>query len=149
MRYSCNISVNVTTDDETGIRATAILYAPKRTQNQIHSMPIGHGYLSEKQKAQQLQRDASKVFPTSTFQTEFSFTGTLDLTAFLAVGDAIDYRASLGGEHRIIKYCTDLAKQGGVIVADILETRVMPVEHDICMVNVQLPQVYAVLTRRV
>lgn len=119
-------------------RPTAILYVPERNQHLIYSMPIVYGYISGKYR----RANGSSILPAGMGKTPFIFEfeahSTIDYSPFLATKDAIEYRESIGGEAKIIKYCTDLSQIGGRVVADILQTEVMPGEP-ICMTNIRLP----------
>lgn len=85
-------------------RASAAMYVPFRNQRLIRSsFPTGHFYESER-------------YPTVggaphpwKFVEQFGWNGTNDWTQFLSVGDAIDFRKSIGGEDRIIAYNHSLA----------------------------------------
>jgi hypothetical protein len=56
---------------------------------------------------------------------------------------ALKYRESIGGEKAILKYCHDLAKEGGDLVAQILGTQVLENEEgtlgNCCLRTVKLP----------
>lgn len=65
----------------------------------------------------------------------------LRLVSLMHVTTALDFRASLGGEARIIEYCHTLAINGGNRLAQILQTEMMlspgahPEEIIPCMVS--------------
>ena len=42
---------------------------------------------------------------------QFDYTGTQDWTPFFSVSAALEFRESLGGEDRIMRYCHTLAVQ--------------------------------------
>ncbi|KAJ3104006.1 hypothetical protein HK100_004118 [Physocladia obscura] len=81
----------------------------------------------------------------------FHWVGTTDVSAFLTVSAALEFREWIGGENSIIKYNHDLAVRAGQIVAKKLETRVLRgvIENDnssknldsqyASMVNVAVP----------
>ncbi|CAJ1354808.1 unnamed protein product, partial [Effrenium voratum] len=72
------------------------------------------------------------------FQLQFSYTGTKDYSAFLAVSAALDFRDRLGGEDRIMQYMHELASKGGDLLAEKLGTYKMAT-GEMAMVNVGLP----------
>ena len=79
----------------------------------------------------------------------FEFVGTVDNSPFFCVKDAIKWRQEvLGGEERIMAYTTNLAREGGRKVAEILGTRVLENKQGTlvrcAMVNVALPLVTGV-----
>ncbi|KAJ3207274.1 hypothetical protein HDU67_007583 [Dinochytrium kinnereticum] len=55
----------------------------------------------------------------------FMWTGTTDVTRYLAVREAVAFRRWVGGEERIMKYCHDLAVDGGRRVAEMWGTKVL------------------------
>ncbi|CCG84796.1 protein of unknown function [Taphrina deformans PYCC 5710] len=118
------------------MRSTAILYTAKRSQDLIHSMPIGHGYIPKRKNE---HRARGTGVTKSNYKTEFEWTATSDLSPFLAIQDALSYRHSLGGEAAIVAYITDLASTGAAAIAEILGTEVMDVTTPIGMMNVRLP----------
>jgi len=68
--------------------------------------------------------------------------GTLDVSPFLSVDAALEFRQKMGGEDRIMNYNHDLAVRGGKAAAKILDTCVLDLPDNsltACMVNVQLP----------
>ena len=90
------------------------------------------------------------IFPTTIsqegqgatrFQRDFSYEGTDDPTAFLAMAAALDFRAALpGGEAGLVSHVTQLAQQGGALLAklwgtDVLEAAFPPA----FLTNVRLP----------
>ena len=62
----------------------------------------------------------------SAFVTLFDFVGTIDASPYLCIPAALKFRQEIcGGEEEIRKYCFELARQGGELVAGILDTEVM------------------------
>lgn len=118
------------------MRSTALMYVPKRSQSLIHSLPISHGYISQKKRREANYVEADSK--PSAFEIEFRATGTIDYSPFLAIKDAIEYRKTLGGEEAIMAYTTELAQTGGQIIAKALGTEVMA-GTAIGMTNVKLP----------
>ncbi|ESK85204.1 aminotransferase family protein [Moniliophthora roreri MCA 2997] len=113
-------------------RGSGLLYVPKRNQHLIsHNLPAGLRWL---------EPDAGK-HTLSAFASEFHWNGSTDVALALTIGPALDYRASLGGEDRIIQYCHNLAVNGGRRLAEILNTEVMDTNGELtgCMANVRLP----------
>lgn len=120
-----------------------MFYAPERNQHLIRStLPTSHGFQPKSSKAAP-SGTASKD-GKSNFVLNFEFTGTIDITPYACVADAIKWREEVcGGEEQIRSYCRDLARTGGQKVADILGTEVLDNEEhtltDCCMVNIRLP----------
>ncbi|KAI8137722.1 pyridoxal phosphate-dependent transferase [Fennellomyces sp. T-0311] len=111
-------------------RAVAFIYAPKRSHALIHPSIINYAYKST--------RNGER----SNFEDEFGWPGTMDFSSTLCVGAALDFRKSIGGEEAIQKYCNDLARKGGQLVADICGTEVLENEDKtltVAMTNVLLP----------
>jgi hypothetical protein len=75
--------------------------------------------------------------------TNFEFVGTIDNAPYLCIPAALMYRESLGGEAAVLKYCHDLAQQGGKRAAEILGTEVLENKEgtlgNCCFSNVKLP----------
>jgi len=120
-------------------RGCAVLYARREFQQQLHSIPIGHGYLSTTQD--------SVLSPLSTYSegqwvAEHEWTGTIDWSSYLSSIAAFHFIQDCGGADRIREYCHSLAVEGGRLAADILGTKVLEmdgVEYTANMVNVKLP----------
>lgn len=78
----------------------------------------------------------------SKFARLFDFVGTLDYTPYLCVPEAIAFRRDFcGGEQNLMRYITQLAREGGDRVAKILGTEVLGDENqrNSPMVMVRLP----------
>ena len=63
---------------------------------------------------------------------------------YICVAEAIDFRKEIcGGEEAIRKYCFGLARDGGAVISERLETEVMQnsgsVLDQCCFANVRLP----------
>jgi len=115
-------------------RSCAALYVPERNQYIIKSsIPTPTAYLS--------RNEVRTAGSPSDFESQHSWTATLDLSPFLSVVPALKFRAWLGGEFKINTYCHDLAIKGGQLLADVLQTRVMDESGELTwnMTNVQLP----------
>lgn len=122
-------------------RACAAFYVPERNQEMMRStVPTSHAFvpLSEKQKP------AHRPEGKGEFVYNFEFVGTNDDIPYLCVPEAIKWREQVcGGEENIRTYCTNLAREGGEKVAQILGTRVLDnASHTLTnchMINVLLP----------
>ncbi|KAH8117757.1 PLP-dependent transferase [Phellopilus nigrolimitatus] len=115
-------------------RGCAVLYVPKRNQHLIKTtLPTSAYYVSPS--------DPPGGPEAPNFVNQFQWTGTLDLTPFLSVSHALDFRQWIGGEEKINAYCHGLALKGGRRLAEILSTRVMDEDGEFTanMVNVELP----------
>lgn len=124
-------------------RGSAIFYVPKRNQHLIRStLPTSHGFLPLPNQFEQLSAEAGQ---STRFVDMFAFVGTKEMSPFVCVPKAIEFREKVcGGEAKIRRYCTDLAQQGGQRVADILGTRTMKTHSDrtlqeCCFATIQLP----------
>ncbi|KAF7307472.1 PLP-dependent transferase [Mycena indigotica] len=116
-------------------RSAAVLYVPLRNQHYIKStFPTSAAYLSPSARP---QHEGHK-----NFVQQFDWTATIDFVPFLSVSAALDFRAWLGGENKINAYCRDLAKRGGIRLAEMLSTTGQLIADDgmaLNMVNVRLP----------
>ncbi|CAL1716184.1 unnamed protein product [Somion occarium] len=115
-------------------RGCALLYVPKRNQHIIKSsIPTSHDYLSPS--------DPTYEDKGTNFVDQHGWTGTMDLTPYLSVKSALEFRNWLGGEESINSYCHDLAMKGGKRLAEVLGTKTMDEsgELTLSMTNVQLP----------
>jgi selenocysteine lyase/cysteine desulfurase len=114
-------------------RGSAIFYVPKRNHHLIRSsLPTSHGF-----------KGADNETPDR-FAELFAFVGTKEMSPFVCVPKALEFRKKVcGGEENIRRYCTQLAQQGGQRIADILGTRVMRSDcgtlQDCCFATIQLP----------
>ncbi|KAA8649459.1 hypothetical protein EYZ11_008091 [Aspergillus tanneri] len=119
-------------------RGCAVFYVPHRNQAMMRStLPTSNGFVPRS------ARDPTSDDPTD-FVRNFAFVGTFDNIPFLTVPAAIAWRHHVcGGESRIRAYCTNLAREGGRRVAEILGTTVLDnathTHTDCCLVNVRLP----------
>ncbi|KAK4237706.1 putative L-cysteine desulfhydrase [Achaetomium macrosporum] len=127
-------------------RGCAVFYVPLRNQGLIRSsLPTSHGFVPKATGLANMQRP--NPLPPSTkseFVNQFEFVGTIDNAPYLCVADSIKWREEvLGGEERIRKALTELARQGGDKVAQMLGTEVLDNESRsltrCSMVNVALP----------
>ena len=76
---------------------------------------------------------------SSFFQLQFSYTGTKDYSAFLAMSAALDFREALGGDVRIMEYMSRLALEGGDLLARAFGTERRIPTGASAMVNIPLP----------
>ncbi|PLB34158.1 putative aminotransferase family protein (LolT) [Aspergillus candidus] len=125
-------------------RGCAVFYVPERNQAMMRStIPTSHGF--RPRLAQNEEKKVSIAPHThSEFELNFEHTGTYDNIAFLTVPAAIKWRQNVcGGEEKIRGYCTNLAREGGKIVAAALGTSVLDnpthTYTDCFMVNILLP----------
>ncbi|KAG2388017.1 hypothetical protein C9374_000867 [Naegleria lovaniensis] len=80
--------------------------------------------------------------PQSSYQKEFSYTGTRDYSSYLSIKDAIEYRQWLGGEEKIQHYNSQLAIQIGELYSKLFGTQVITNDKRLwggSMVNIKLP----------
>jgi hercynylcysteine S-oxide lyase len=115
-------------------RSCAVLYVRRELQSKVHSVPIGHGYISATQP-----KVASPVTigTEGPWVTEHEWVGTQDFSGYLSVPAAFEFISRCGGAEKIREYCHQLAREGGKKAAEILGTRVLEASGA-CMVNVKL-----------
>lgn len=119
-------------------RGCAVLYIPVRKQNLIRStLPTGFSFLKK-----------DLVPQTNNFVANFAAVATSDDTPYLCISAALKWRKRITwgnktGEEAIISYNKDLARRGGRLVAEMLDTEVMDNGEstlgDCAMTNVRLP----------
>lgn len=120
-------------------RACAVLYVRSSLQPLIHSIPIGHGYISS---SQPFVPSPISTNPEGQWVTEHEWVGTADWSGYLSVSAAFEFIERCGGAQKIRDYCHRLAVDGGRRAAEILGTEVLrddAGEHTANMVNVRLP----------
>ncbi|KAI3316677.1 putative aminotransferase family protein [Xylariaceae sp. AK1471] len=117
-------------------RGCAAFFVPKRHQGVIRtSLPTSYRF---RRRGGEGEEDGNA------FVELFDFTATLDMTNFLTVKAALDFRTQVcGGEETIRIYSQCVARQGGIAAASILGTEIMEIAGS-CMldcnfVNVRLP----------
>ena len=120
-------------------RGCAILYVRHPLQRLVHSLPIGHGYVSSS-----LPYIVSPVrtSPEGVWVTEHEWAGTIDWSGYLSVDASFEFIEKCGGVEKIREYCHGLAVNGGSRVAEILGTEVLQcptTEYTANMINVRLP----------
>ncbi|KAI9671649.1 MAG: hypothetical protein M1831_003177 [Alyxoria varia] len=136
-------------------RGCAVLYVPVRNQGRIRTtFPTSHAFRGLAEGAPDgsgpLLPEDGEADPRDVgyFVEMFGFVGTLDVTNYLCVGEAIKFREEVcGGEEVIQGYLAKLAREGGDRVAQVLGTECMGDEKGsmrdgVAMVNVRLPLQY-------
>ncbi|OKH54309.1 penicillin epimerase [Calothrix sp. HK-06] len=90
-------------------KGAAFLYVKRSKQPQIRPLTISHGA-------------NSKLTHKSLYQLEFDWMGTDDPTAYMCVGEAIQFMGSLldGGWNELMQRNHDLAVQGRQIICEML-----------------------------
>ncbi|TDZ19874.1 Hercynylcysteine sulfoxide lyase [Colletotrichum orbiculare MAFF 240422] len=125
-------------------RASAVFYVPERNQHRMAStVPTSHGYAPR--TGPKWFNPLPEAEGETQFEYNFGYVGTLDNSPHLCVKDALEWRASIGGEDKIMAYMWALAKQGGNKAAALLGTHVLDNKAETMtkcgMVNVALPVV--------
>ncbi|CAK3811454.1 PLP-dependent transferase [Lecanosticta acicola] len=131
-------------------RGCAVFYVPVRNQHLIRSsLPTSHGFVPRETEA------AFNPLPPSQkseFVNQFEFVGTLDNSPYLCIPTALQWRekvryGELKGEEAVMKYCVDVARQGGDKTAQILGTEVLEnaegTLRNCAFANVRLPLSYS------
>lgn len=113
---------------------------PSRNQHLIRSsLPTSHGFKPLLKPGQPEIFNPLPSANTSDFVNMFQFTATIDPSPYLCIEEALRFRSEVcGGEEKIIKYCTNLAQEGGQRIAERLGTEIMRNEGT-CFVNIRLP----------
>ncbi|CAK9053027.1 unnamed protein product [Durusdinium trenchii] len=105
--------------------------------------PKGSGALWASRSVQDILEPAiisSDNSPETTFQKRFDYIGTRDYSSWCAMGAALDFRRMLGGEVRLQRYTSELAKWAGQMMAEAFGTEtVVPVSMTPSMFAVRLP----------
>lgn len=104
---------------------SSVMWIPKRNQHLIRtSIPTAAGY-------------ESSTYPSPegaapwTFSDQYVWVGTQAFDAYLSISRALDFRALCGGEERIMRWCVDLAEEGGQRLSKVLGGReIMRVGQD-------------------
>lgn len=120
-------------------RGCAVLYVQRPLQRLVHSLPIGHGYVSS---TLPFIKSPVRTSPEGVWVTEHEWTGTIDWSGYLSVDAAFKFIEKCGGAEKIREYCHGLAINGGTRVAEILGTEVLQcstTEYTANMINVRLP----------
>ncbi|KAF3403515.1 hypothetical protein F1880_009670 [Penicillium rolfsii] len=125
-------------------RGCAILYAPVRNQHLLRTtFPTSWGF-TPRHEAKFNSYFRQGPGWQSPFEVLFESFGTMDYSPFLCIRDALEFRASIGGEEAIMRHNTKLAAAGGQAMAMILGTEVLDnlqgtLTRGCNMVNVRLP----------
>ncbi|KAI8628317.1 putative aminotransferase family protein [Xylariaceae sp. FL1651] len=106
-------------------RGCAALVVPKRNQGLIRtSLPTSYRF--RRRELAEGEGGNGKWDDTNAFVMLFDFTATLDMTNFLCVKAALDFRSQVcGGEEAIRAYCQSVARQGAEAAAAVLGTEIM------------------------
>ncbi|SNX86343.1 related to isopenicillin N epimerase [Melanopsichium pennsylvanicum] len=128
-------------------RGVAFLYTPKRNQHFAQAIPTSHDYVSPNLAPPTGPPLLSSDAP-SNYVGRWDWTGTQDLSNYLTIPAALEFRRWLGGEEAIMNYNTTLALKAGQIVSTKLGKGSVVMEVDnptesekltACMVNVSIP----------
>lgn len=108
-------------------RGCAIFHVPVKNQHLIRSsLPTSHGFEPYPVPGKAKINNPLPPSTKSKFVEQFEFVGTIDNTPYLCIPEALKFREEVcGGEEKIMRYCTDVVKAGGITVADILQTEVL------------------------
>ncbi|KAF8987258.1 pyridoxal phosphate-dependent transferase [Cyathus striatus] len=122
-----------------GERSIAVIYVPERNQHIIKAtLPTSNAYISGTSHTKPNLLNNLSVRSFLRRGAVLIWTGTIDYIPALTIPDALKFRAWLGSEVKINKYCHDLAMRGGKRVADVLGTSVMDVDGEFTL-NMKLP----------
>lgn len=125
-------------------RPCAVFYVPLKNQHLIRtSLPTSWGFVElGQEEGVDLVHDGLKQ---SRFELLFDYVGTLDISPYLCIPAALEFRKKVcGGEDEVMRHNSRLAATGGAKLARMLGTDVMENEEgtltkDCAMVNVRLP----------
>lgn len=112
-------------------RGCALFYVPFRNQDLIRSsVPTSHGFVPLPTAK---PSNINNPFPPSSksrFVYMHEFVGTTDDSPYLSIPAALEFRQKVcGGEEAIMRYCHDMAAEGGRKAASILGTEIMENEE--------------------
>ena len=104
-----------------------MFYVPERNQHLIRSsLPTSHGFVPVPKEGSQVFRSPLPPSKGTPFTNLFKFVATVDNSSYLCIEEAFRFRKeTCGGEKQIMTYCTNLAKEGGRKMAEILGTDLM------------------------
>ncbi|KAL9124053.1 MAG: hypothetical protein Q9217_006579 [Psora testacea] len=126
-------------------RGCAAFYVPKRNQHLIRTtLPTSHGFTPLQKPGQPAIFNPLPATPKSGFVLLFQFVATIDVSPYLCVKAALEFREKVcGGEEKVMDYCQKLANDAGTLAADIFGTEVLDnPERSLtkcAMTNVRLP----------
>ncbi|KAI1124233.1 aminotransferase family protein-like protein [Nemania abortiva] len=118
-------------------RGCAVLYVPRRNQRLIKtSYPTDGRFLPEAER--------KDVPPAKYFGSLFEHVSTIDTSPYLCVLEALKFRNEIcGGEEQVRAYSIGLAKEGGELMAELMDTEVLKSktgnQEECCFTNVRLP----------
>lgn len=120
-----------------------MFYVPERNQHLIRSgLPTSHGFVPVPKEGSQVFHSPLPPSKGTPFTNLFKWVATVDSSSYLCIEEAFRFRKEIcGGEEQIMTYCTDLAIQGGIKMAEILGTDTMEGPHSrrCSFANVRLP----------
>jgi hypothetical protein len=107
-------------------RGCAVLYVPLKHQAFIRSsIPTSHGFVPRPVEGKIINNPLPPS-NKSAFVNEFEYVGALDNSPYLCIPESFKFiREVCGGERKIMRYCQNIAKEGGALVATMLGTEVM------------------------
>ncbi|KAI1337045.1 aminotransferase family protein-like protein [Xylariaceae sp. FL0016] len=117
-------------------RGCAILHVPFRNHHWIKtSYPTAEGYLPERERPDS---------HTAYFVGLFDKVSTVDTSPYLSVPESLRFRDQVcGGEKALRDYSIRLARDGGKLMAEMMQTEVLENKSqtlgDCCFTNVRLP----------
>ncbi|KAL9103047.1 MAG: hypothetical protein Q9163_001877 [Psora crenata] len=126
-------------------RGCAAFYVPKRNQGLIRTtFPTSHGFVPLQTPDQPAVFNPLPASTKSSFVLLFEFVATLDVSTYLSIQAALEFRDKVcGGEERIMEHCQKAANEAGALAAKILGTEVLDnAERSLtkcAMTNVRLP----------
>ena len=108
-------------------RACAVFYVPERNQALLRStVPTSWGFVPQGANESGTFLRKPEGYEQTAFESLFESVGTLDVSPYFCVPDAIEWREKIcGGEEAIMGYCARLAEIGATTVASMLGTQVM------------------------
>lgn len=128
-------------------RPCALFYVPQRNQDLIRTtFPTSHYFVPrDSGSAHRVNPLGPLTGEDTPFTKQFEFVGSVDSSPYLCTPAALEFRKEVcGGEEAVQDYCSNLAKDGGALVAKMLGTEVLDnsegtLTNGISMVNVRLP----------
>ena len=89
---------------------------------------VGQEVLGNLNRSWSFERQVCQIWQVGNIADshQYEWTGTIDWTPFLSVTAALEFRRSIGGEQRIMKYCHSLAVQCVSVSVFASRTRTRP-----------------------